>query len=299
MGVHSGLITRFILSIAMFVTVAFACAAESEKDPKVIRLLDEFTEAVTEAETEAAAIIEEAKAEKNASIIKARDEAVRDLKRLIRRNTDFAEQAGIYKEVLRLDRYDENAITFFTNIGTLEQMLADLEPLVETDLLGNVVLGDAGAGAGGSAVAVAIPAGREVEGTLHVRADDRYTLWHNGKQIGSGANWTTMFTHSLTLRKNDVLAIEATDNQEGWGACGMIAAFVAPDGTAGILPQDFLVATEVPEGWQTGRVKVDWQLPNSDGVHATMKNVSIGSVAVDAVWAPTPAKTAYFIYVVK
>ena len=126
---------RSILILILFASLL--CSAEPDADPRIAAVIGEFSEAVPEAE--AAEIIANAETEKAEAITEARDEAVRDLKRLIRRNSDFGKQAGVYNEVLRLDRSDSDAVQFFTNIGTIEQVLADLEPLAEEDLLGNAV----------------------------------------------------------------------------------------------------------------------------------------------------------------
>ena len=130
--------TSFIVSMIVFCGWSFASAVED--NAKVDQVMKDFTALSDEAEKDYQAKMQEAAAERAEAVAEGREKAVRDLKRLVNKRGDVAEQAMIYKQVLRLERGDEEAVQFFTAIGTIEQVLADLEPVVETDMLGNPIV---------------------------------------------------------------------------------------------------------------------------------------------------------------
>ena len=63
---------------------------------------------------------------------------------------------------------------------------------------------------------------------IKVTADNAYTLYVNGSEIGSGNNWKSVKTYEFPLKYGDTIAIEATDY--GWIA-GLIAEITYNDKT--------------------------------------------------------------------
>lgn len=111
-----------------------------ELPAKAQRLVDKFHESVREAETERDEAIAKIQQKHAQVLTEAQSAAVRGLKRAVSSRAPFAEQAAIFKTILTLDRTDEDAVEFFTAIGTINQVLADLEPVVEADFLGNLTV---------------------------------------------------------------------------------------------------------------------------------------------------------------
>ena len=126
------------LCLLFIMAIGLANDAETELDPKITRGMESFSETSIEVNEEADEAIAEIEAERSEDLLKARDKAIRDLQRLIRRSSDFTFHADIHKQVLRLNPQDETALQFFSSIGTLDTVLANLEPLLEEDLLGKV-----------------------------------------------------------------------------------------------------------------------------------------------------------------
>ncbi|TVR17540.1 MAG: hypothetical protein EA401_00380 [Planctomycetota bacterium] len=127
-------IALIILSLLFVMVTAMA-----EDNPRVTRLMDSFSSSASAAEEAYQEAMRKAEEERLQALTTARDRTITGLKRLVRPRGDVRDQAEIYKQILRLDSSDKDAVGFFTAIGTLEQVLADIEPVVETDLLGNVV----------------------------------------------------------------------------------------------------------------------------------------------------------------
>jgi hypothetical protein len=117
------------------------------QEQRVQRLLAEFDQQVSKGD----ALLQEARQKRAALILKARNDVVRNLKRLIRRGSDGETQALIYRRVLSFDREDADAVAFFTKEGSLELVLAELEPVVDADFLGELIVSGPAAAPSGPA----------------------------------------------------------------------------------------------------------------------------------------------------
>ena len=132
--------TLALSSVCALMFVSPMSAAES--NPRIQRAIDTFAKEAVEADAQRDEEVEKAQLEHAKSMEKARSTALRNLKRLVNSRSDVSTQAEVYKAVLRLDPYDKDATKFFTAIGTIDQVLNDLDPLVKTDLLGNITTTD-------------------------------------------------------------------------------------------------------------------------------------------------------------
>ena len=128
----------FLVLFVVMATHSWSWAVEP--NPRVDAILETFSEGTDDAQVEYLEAVAEAATERAKAVFEERERAIRDLKRLVNRRGDIAEQALIYKQVLRLDSSEQEAVEFFTAIGTIEQVLADIEPILETDLLGNPIM---------------------------------------------------------------------------------------------------------------------------------------------------------------
>jgi hypothetical protein len=87
--------------------------------------------------------------------------------------------------------------------------------------------------------------------SLMVRCDNRFTLYHNGREIARGEDVTTGWTGTLDLADGDVLAIEAEDLENGDKTAGLFVS-VINQGNHILGTKDFLAATgTVPDDWKT------------------------------------------------
>jgi hypothetical protein len=94
--------------------------------------------------------------------------------------------------------------------------------------------------------------------TLTLTADDRFTAWLNGQELGSGANWSTLFTFDVTksLRTGrNVLAVRAENSpanvpQNPAGLTAVLELHFA-DGSRQALPSDntWRTSRDAGNGW--------------------------------------------------
>lgn len=113
---------HFLLCLLLLVAPLFG-AQDPNLTDRAKRTLSEM-----EAEmAEAAAELAKAEARFEQALTEARIDAVRDLERLADREKDFVVKAAIYKHALAILPTDATASReFFTAIGTLDQMLAEI-----------------------------------------------------------------------------------------------------------------------------------------------------------------------------
>lgn len=87
-----------------------------------------------------------------------------------------------------------------------------------------------------------------VSSSIHITADDVYSLYVNGVLLGTDVTWASVETYATTLKVGDVIAIEATDS---FGLATLIAA-VRPAGKVGAESNaDWRISTSLESGWNT------------------------------------------------
>jgi hypothetical protein len=111
----------------------------ADANPRLTSLLESFDSAVVKADIKYQEAVGKAAEERDASLARTRNSTLKALKRMITSRTDASTTAEIYRAVLSLDQEDADARRFFQAIGTLDDVLADLEIRVETDVTGTVV----------------------------------------------------------------------------------------------------------------------------------------------------------------
>ena len=64
------------------------------------------------------------------------------------------------------------------------------------------------------------------DATLFITADNRYSVWLNGKLIGSGSNWERLDKYEAQLAPADALCILASDDNSGKESAGLYCGIV-------------------------------------------------------------------------
>jgi len=87
-----------------------------------------------------------------------------------------------------------------------------------------------------------------VAANLYVGVDDTFTVYLNGKSVGSGNSWNTTFQYAVQLTAGDnVVAIKATNVGGGYGAIAALKTGVKHWETT----TSTKVSTSAPAGWET------------------------------------------------
>ena len=128
---------RYFIGCLLVLAMNWPLSEAVELPSQAQRLMDSFHAVVQEADEELAKEVEKAEAEHRDEINNAVEKTLKGLKRSLRSRSPVEDQIAIYRTILRLNQSDEDAIAFFTSIGTLEEVLADIEPIIEQDFLGN------------------------------------------------------------------------------------------------------------------------------------------------------------------
>ena len=122
------------LVIATLIALAAPASAEELPD-RAQRALDRYRAERAELQagfdTEVAELqrhYQRLQADHEQDLTEAAADATRDLKRAVSSRSPIAEQALVYREILRLDQGDADARAFFTTLGTLEDELAAIVP---------------------------------------------------------------------------------------------------------------------------------------------------------------------------
>ena len=140
----------------------------------------------------------------------------------------------MYKEILRFDPYDDEALAFFKEVGSLDLVMDELSPMVEVDLLANIVLID------GSTPQlpdkVTGHAFQKEDGRLSYVFEEDFKLVMKNKDTEMGVyRWRFITAHSL-----EVIAVEP--------ARWHVAKGIKEDETVGTL----LLIDENTLKWQEG-----------------------------------------------
>ena len=113
---------------------------------------------------------------------------------------------------------------------------------------------------------VTIPAGvAVVEARMRITADNAYTLWLDGQEVGRGTEWRSLTEYNLTWRLSPgehVLAVEVfNDYLDGGLLAGLRVDFA--DGTVLEVPTDerWWLVPEEQSGWRARRAPREQWLP--------------------------------------
>lgn len=124
------------MKVILILCVTLALQA-SESNPRIARIMQTYGVAVGNADQTKEQAIAAAEERHQQEVSRANNIAVRGLKRLVSSRSTPVEQVEIYRSILKIDREDEDAVRFFTAIGTLENVLAELDTV--TDMFGNPI----------------------------------------------------------------------------------------------------------------------------------------------------------------
>lgn len=181
--------------IALLLLAIAASAGEAAAGAGLPRAAQAALDALGAEQAKADAALADAEAEHRTAMRKARERALAALRRSLQRGMGPAEQAAILREILRIDRTDADAVAFFSAVGSLDAVLAELGPAPPGDDL----LGDGPATSGG----------------MRAAADTKLVLWnqHNGNANDRGTLRVTV-TYALGGREVGRL----TDQAVPWKA---------------------------------------------------------------------------------
>ncbi|MES2890144.1 MAG: G8 domain-containing protein [Pseudomonadota bacterium] len=143
---------------------------------------------------------------------------------------------------------------------------------------------------------------------VRIAADNRYTLYVNGAQVGAGTDWTVSSAFPVALRPGDVVAVDATD----LGYKGGLIAEVTAGGVVYGSDATWKVSTTAPAGWNNrGFVDAGWGAATDYGAVNAQPWGSVRAVAglpttsiAHWIWTSTnatgarPTPRAYFRFVV-
>ena len=123
----------------IFITLVTLIASlyAGEPNQRVTQIMQVLGNSVNNATQTKEAAIAAAEARHQQEVSRANGIAIQGLKRLITSRSTPIEQVEIYRIILSVNREDEDAVRFFTAIGTLDNVLASLDTV--TDMFGNEV----------------------------------------------------------------------------------------------------------------------------------------------------------------
>ena len=118
------------MRLIIILLITSSCSLATAVDAELAKITDSYNNEVAKAEQAFVALVEEAEASMRETAATAAQAAIRDLERLAKRATrsgDAATQVAAWKETLRIDREHTEARAFFTSIGSIDLVLAELD----------------------------------------------------------------------------------------------------------------------------------------------------------------------------
>ena len=116
--------------------------------------------------------------------------------------------------------------------------------------------------------------------SIMVRCDNRFTLFHNGREIARGEDVEAGWTGRLDVADGDVIAIEAEDFENGDKTAGLFVSMIN-NGNHILGTQDFQGAVgPVPDDWKSSADLTGFSALSATNIHPAHQGDSIGTDAI-------------------
>jgi len=136
--------------------------------------------------------------------------------------------------------------------------------------------------------------------TLYITCDNQYTVWLNGEEIGSDNDWQSLEEYPIEIKQGDILAIEASDLDNGDHTAGLFCCIVLKKSKrAWGTDESWSYTDKKPLGsrWQTARTSAFRSSLTPENVHPAHnereKSYNIKELKGDFVWSNEPVSTIY------